>query len=74
MSTPTDTPKTLPNGRHDHAKRRRGIRWGRRKGVGIYIAAEDLIKAGYDPEDPAPSYRVWAGPRGRLVIQLYKEQ
>lgn len=59
---------------HDHAQRRRGRREGRQRGCRVYITAEELERAGYSRDEPPPAYRVWAGPRGRLVIQLYREQ
>jgi hypothetical protein len=63
-----------PSGRHDPAERRRGTRGQRRKGCFIYIPAEALEKAGYDPQGEPPYYRIWAAPRGRVVVQLYREK
>ena len=71
MSMTTDV-SSLKNGRHDHAARRRATRSARQKGCYIYIPAEQLEKAGYNPDDTPPSYRVWGAPRGRVVVQLYK--
>jgi len=69
--TATTTP--LQNGRYDRAKRRLGLRRQRQRGINIYIPAEELAKAGFDPNGPAPAYRVWGAPRGRVVVQLYRE-
>ena len=59
---------------HDHAERRQAKRSQREKGCWTYIDAKALIRAGYDPSGPAPYYRTWAGPRGRVAIQLYREK
>jgi hypothetical protein len=61
-------------GRHDHAERRRGLRKARERGCSIYIDAGALKRAGFGPDDPPPFYRTWAGPRGRIVVQLYREK
>jgi hypothetical protein len=39
----------------------------------VYIAAEELEKAGYPPDGPAPFYRVWGSSRGGLFVRLYRE-
>lgn len=59
---------------HDHAERRQMIRKQREKGGSVYITAKALLRAGIDPTEPAPFYRVWASPRGRLVVQLYRSR
>lgn len=66
--------RKVKQGRHDSAARRKGLRTKGQRGCSIYIPAEELLKAGVDPwaEEP-PYYRIWAGPRGRVVIQLYRE-
>jgi hypothetical protein len=46
---------------------------GREKGCRVYIAADELERAGYDPSGPAPFYRVWGSSRGGLFIRLYRE-
>ena len=61
------------NGRYDAGHRRQSKRTGREAGCWLYIAAEQLDKTGYGEGQPAPFYRVWGGPRGRLTIQLYRE-
>lgn len=63
----------VPSGRYDPAKRRRATRGGRDKGCRVYVSAEELAKAGYDPSGPAPYYRVWGSSRGGLFIRLYRE-
>jgi hypothetical protein len=60
-------------GRYDSGKRRRSTRGGRDRGVRVYIAAEELEKAGYPPDGPAPFYRVWGSSRGGLFVRLYRE-
>jgi hypothetical protein len=59
---------------YDRAKRRRTVRRGREKGCWLYVPAEELEKAGYDPGGPPPFYRVWASPRGSLRARLYREE
>lgn len=65
---------TLANGRHDAGARRKALRKQREKGCSIYIPAEALAKAGYDPDGEVPYYRVWGSSRGGLFIRLYTEQ
>lgn len=60
-------------GKYDAGQRKRSARRGREKGCHIYIAAEELERAGFDPEAPAPYYRVWGASRGGLFVRLYKE-
>lgn len=62
----------LRPGRYDRALRRRSLRRGRERGCSVYIAAEELAKAGIDPNGEAPWYRVWAGSRGGVTVQFYK--
>jgi hypothetical protein len=62
------------HGRYDAQERRLAQRRGRQKGCSVYIAAEELEKAGYSPDDPPPYYRVWGSSRGGLFIRLYKER
>lgn len=40
----------------------------------MYIPQEQLERTGFDPYGPVPFYRVWGSSRGRVVVQLYKEQ
>lgn len=61
-------------GRRDASARLRSQRRGRMKGCYVYIAADELVKAGYDPNGPAPFYRVWGSSRGGLFVRLYSEQ
>jgi len=67
------SPAARATSRGDHAARRRAVRKGREKGCSVYIKAEDLEAMGFDPSGPPPFFRTWAGPRGRLVVQLYRE-
>ena len=64
---------TLANGRYDAGRRRRAKRDGREKGCRVYIPAEELAKAGFDPDGPEPYYRVWGTQRGGVFVRLYRE-
>jgi hypothetical protein len=64
----------MRSGRYDHAERRRATRAGRQKGCSIYIAAEELERAGWDPEGPLPFYRVWGSRGGGIRARLYKDK
>jgi hypothetical protein len=57
---------------YDPAKRRRGIRRGRDRGVWIYVPAVELQGAGFDPKDDPPFYRLWHRKRA-ILVQLYRE-
>ena len=64
------------SGKHDPAKRRQSTRGGRRRGCFIYIPAEVLEQVGFDPNEPAPFYRTWPGPKRTnptVMVQLYRE-
>jgi hypothetical protein len=63
----------MRQGRYDAAERRQGQRTGREKGCWVYIPAEELEKTGVTLDGPTPLYRVWGAPRGRVVVQLYKD-
>jgi hypothetical protein len=65
--------QAVPSSR-DSAGRRRTRRVGRERGCAVYIPADELVKAGIDPYGPPPYARVWGAPRGRVVVQLYKEK
>lgn len=65
---------SLPAGRYDSAERRLAVRKGRERGCSVYIAAEELLKTGIPLDGEPPAYRVWAGARGRVVIQLYRRR
>lgn len=58
-------------GRHDPGALRQAQRQGRMKGCSINIAAAELRRAGLNPDDPAPLYRVWVGERGRFIVTMY---
>ncbi len=49
------------------------MRRGRERGCWLYVASEELSKAGVDPADPPPWYRVWGSRRGGLVVRLYAQ-
>lgn len=58
-------------GRYDAHARRRATRKQRERGCSIYIAAEELQRAGWPLDGPAPWYRVWGSSRGGLYVRLY---
>jgi hypothetical protein len=60
-------------GRYDHAARRRSQRRGRERGCSVYIPEDELRKAGFDPADPPPYFRVWGSPRGSVLVRFYRE-
>jgi hypothetical protein len=62
------------SGRTDIGARKRATRSGRRKGCYIYIPWEQLQEAGFEPNEPAPWFRIWASRgRPRFVVNLYRE-
>lgn len=68
------TRDTIATSRYDSAMRRQGKRTGSERGFWLYVPAAELLKTGMGLADPAPRYRVWGAPRGRIVVQLYKEK
>ena len=58
---------------HDPSQRRRTKRNGREQGCWAYVPAETLVRAGIDPAGPAPWYRTWGMPRGRVMLRLYRD-
>lgn len=67
-------PRKRP-GSYDHAERRQSARRGRERGCHIYIAADELEAAGFDPyTEPPPFYRVWGSSRGGVFVRLYREK
>jgi hypothetical protein len=63
---------SLRPGKYDAGQRRRALRSGRERGCWIYVPAAELLRAGVDPTDPPPLYRIWATPRGGLFGRFYK--
>jgi hypothetical protein len=63
---------------NDPALRRKTKRAGRERGCWLYIPADDLAKAGIDPADPPPFYRLNAYQRSAnghtAIVTLYKER
>lgn len=57
-------------GRHDPAEWKLAQRHGRERGCRVNISAAQLETAGIDPHGPTPTYRIWAGQRGRFIITL----
>lgn len=64
--------RKLQRSKYDPQLRRRSHRGRRERGVWVYIAAEELVRAGVSVFDPPPDYRVWGGRRGGLFLRLYK--
>lgn len=62
-----------PNTKYDSGARRQAQRRGREKGCWVYVPAEELRKAGHDPEGPPPLYRTWGTARGGVFVRLYRE-
>lgn len=59
---------------YDSAARRVAQRHGRERGCWVYVPAEELERAGWPSDSPAPFYRVW-GTRGRgVLVRLYKDR
>ncbi|HWE82788.1 MAG TPA: hypothetical protein VG265_14150 [Gaiellaceae bacterium] len=58
---------------YDRVRRRRAQRKQREKGVSLYVPAEELVRAGIDPDGPEPFYRVWGVPGGRVLVNFYDE-
>lgn len=61
------------NTKYDAMRRRRGVRKARERGCWVYVAAEELEKAGIDPTGPAPFYRTWGSSSGSILVRLYRE-
>jgi hypothetical protein len=61
----------------DTARRRKSRRAQRQRGCMVYIPAEVLIAAGFDPNEPPPYYRAHGYQRSRnagsVIISLYRE-
>ena len=70
MSVPVSA--SVPSGRHDPGARRRSKRAGRERGCWLYVPAEFLAANGIDPYGAPPLYRVWAGRKRTLLVQLYE--
>lgn len=62
----------------DRGMRRQATRGGRDKGCRVYIPAEELKAAGFDPNGPAPFYRTTGYKRSAnghtVIVSLYKER
>lgn len=61
-----------PAGRYDAGLRRRASRSRRMRGCYVYIPADELAKAGFDPHGDAPFYRTWGSKRGSVLVRLYR--
>lgn len=60
------------NSKYDSGARRRAQRRGRERGCWVYVPAEELRKAGYDPDAAPPYYRTWGTARGGVFVRLYR--
>lgn len=59
--------------RYDPAVRRRAVRRGRERGCWVYIALDELRKAGIDPDAPPPLYKAWGSPGGGAFLRFYQD-
>lgn len=50
------------------------MRRGREKGCWVYVPADELRKAGLEPDDPPPFYRAWGTKGLGVMIRLYREK
>lgn len=62
---------------YDSARRRRATRYGRQRGVYVYLPASELRRAGIDPANPPPWYRTLGYRRSKkgrtVIVTLYDE-
>jgi hypothetical protein len=62
---------------YDPAARRKATRSGPERGCRVYIPADELRAAGFDPEGPPPFYRTVGHKRsakaGSVIVSLYRE-
>lgn len=61
-------------GKYDSGARRRTVRKGRERGCWVYVPAEELVKAGYTPDEAPPFCRVWGTRSGGVLVRLYRQQ
>lgn len=59
-------------GRYDSGARRQSKRKQRERGCWVYVPAEELQKAGFDPQGPPPLYRTWGSKSGGVFVRLYR--
>lgn len=60
-------------GRYDSGARRRAVRKGRERGCWVFVPAEELAKAGHDPQAEPPFYRTWGTKSGGVMVRLYRQ-
>jgi hypothetical protein len=62
---------------YDRARRSKSRRTQRQRGCMVYIPAEVLTAAGFDPNEPPPYYRAHGFQRSRnagsVIVSLYRE-
>jgi hypothetical protein len=63
---------------YDAARRAQSTRRGRERGCSVYIAAEELARAGISLDGPPPLYRARGYRRSRnghtVIVSLYTER
>lgn len=59
--------------RYDPQARRLSKRGGRERGCWVYIAAEELERAGFVRADPPPLYKARAFRKGTVLVNLFRE-
>lgn len=63
---------------YDLARRRKATRGGRDRGCRVYIPAEELERAGIDPNGPEPYFTTRGFQRSRnghtVIVSLYRER
>lgn len=76
MSSPAESASlpTFKHGRYDDGARRQSVRRGRERGCWLYVPAAELVKAGIDPSDDPPLYRLWGTKSGGIMARLYRER
>lgn len=55
---------------YDHARKRLAQRFGRERGLRVFIPIEELERAGFADQDPV-YYRVRGWDRGRVMVTLH---
>jgi hypothetical protein len=62
-----------PGRRRDHGQRIKAEVRKRYGGIHLYVPLEWLQAAGVEGNGSPLYYRLWAAPRGRLIVTLYRE-
>lgn len=56
---------------YDPSAHRQSVRHRGERGAWIYVPAAELRRAGIDPDEPPPAYRIWARRNGGGTFRLY---